>query len=68
MPPLFPEGGRYGLPADFLVSPDGIVLAAHYGMHADDQWSVDTVLSLCCRTHADPAARVPAGQQAGSAP
>jgi hypothetical protein len=23
MPALFPEGGRYGLPADFLVSPVG---------------------------------------------
>jgi peroxiredoxin len=68
MPPLFPEGGRYGLPADVLVSPDGIVLAVHYGMHADDQWSVGTVLSLCRPPHAVPAARVPAGNQAGSAP
>jgi peroxiredoxin len=49
LPPLSPEGGRYGLPADFLVSPDGIVLAAHYGKHADDQWAVDTVLSLAAR-------------------
>jgi hypothetical protein len=49
MPPLFPEGGRYGLPADILVSPDGLVLAAHYGQHADDQWSVDTVLSLAAQ-------------------
>jgi peroxiredoxin len=46
MPPLFPEGGRYGLPADFLVSPQGIVIAAHYGERADDHWSVDAVLSL----------------------
>jgi peroxiredoxin len=46
MPPLFPDGGRYGLPADLLVSPDGIVLAVHYGRHADDQWPVDTVLML----------------------
>jgi hypothetical protein len=53
MPPLFPEGGRYGLPADFLVSPDGIVLAAHYGEHADDQWSVDTVLLLAARHKAN---------------
>lgn len=49
MPPLSPEGGRYGVPADFLVSPDGIVLAAHYGDHANDQWSVDTVLLLANR-------------------
>jgi hypothetical protein len=49
MPPLFPKGGRYGLPADFLVSPDGIMLAAHYGEHADDQWPVDAVLRLAAR-------------------
>jgi len=49
MPPLLPDGGRYGLPADLLVSPDGIVLAAHYGEHADDQWSVDHVLLLASR-------------------
>jgi len=53
MPPLLPEGGRYGLPADFLVSPDGIVLAAHYGEHADDQWSVDTVLLVAARHKAN---------------
>ncbi|HET7716173.1 MAG TPA: AhpC/TSA family protein [Bauldia sp.] len=44
MPPLFPSGGRYGLPADFLVNPAGRVLAAKYGVHADDQWSVDEVI------------------------
>jgi hypothetical protein len=49
MPQLFPEGGRYGLPADLLVSPTGVVIAAHYGEHAGDQWSVDTVLSLAER-------------------
>lgn len=35
-----------GLPADFLVDPDGTVAAVHYGSHADDQWSVDEVLAL----------------------
>lgn len=35
-----------GLPADFLIDPDGTVLAAHYGRHADDQWSVDEMLRL----------------------
>ncbi len=38
-------GGRLGLPADFLIGPDGVVLAAKYGTHADDQWSVDDVLA-----------------------
>ncbi|MBN3507611.1 peroxiredoxin-like family protein [Mycolicibacterium nivoides] len=37
-------GGRLGLPADFLVAPDGVVVAAKYGSHADDQWSVDDLL------------------------
>lgn len=35
-----------GLPADFLIAPDGNVLAAHYGSHANDQWSVDELLRL----------------------
>jgi len=35
-----------GLPADFLIDPDGRVLAAHYGRHADDQWSLDELLSM----------------------
>ena len=33
-----------GLPADFLISSDGRVLACKYGSHADDQWSVDDLL------------------------
>ncbi len=43
---LSPHGGRLGLPADFLIAPDGRVMAAKYGAHADDQWSVDEVLGL----------------------
>lgn len=35
-----------GLPADFLIAPDGRLLAAHYGRHADDQWSLDELLTL----------------------
>lgn len=38
--------GSFGLPADFLVGPDGIVRALKYGVHADDQWSIDEVLAL----------------------
>jgi peroxiredoxin len=41
---LNPHGGRLGLPADFLIAPGGLVVAAKYGEHADDQWSVDEVL------------------------
>lgn len=40
-----PEGGRLGLPADFLIGGDGRVLAWKYGAHVDDQWSVDEVLA-----------------------
>jgi peroxiredoxin len=35
-----------GLPGDFLIAPDGRVLACKYGEHADDQWSVDELLGL----------------------
>lgn len=43
-------GGRLGLPADFLIAPDGRILAATYGEHAYDQWSVDHLLELATRT------------------
>lgn len=45
-PALQPHGGRFGLPADFLIAPDGRVIAHHRGVHADDQWSVDDVLAI----------------------
>jgi peroxiredoxin len=41
-----PTGGPVGLPADFLIAADGTIMAAHYGKHADDQWSVDEMLAL----------------------
>lgn len=34
-----------GLPADFLIAPDGRIVAGSYGRHADDQWTVDELLS-----------------------
>ena len=40
---------RLSMPADFLIGPDGTVLAAKYGKHADDQWSVDELLALASR-------------------
>ena len=46
----FPKGGPLGLPADFLIANGGTVAAAHYGRHADDQWSVDEMLSLARRS------------------
>ena len=47
---LLPEGGLFGLPADFLIGADGRVEAAHYGTHAYDHWSVDQVLELAARS------------------
>jgi peroxiredoxin len=40
------HGGPLGLPADFLIDPDGRVLARKYGTHAYDQWTVDELLAL----------------------
>jgi peroxiredoxin len=42
--PIKPTGGRFGLPADFLIAPDGRIAAVKYGKHAYDQWSVDELL------------------------
>lgn len=44
-------GGRFGLPADFLIAPSGRVLAAKYGEHAGDHWSVSDVISLVREQH-----------------
>jgi hypothetical protein len=40
-----PDGGRLGLPADFLIAPDGRVIAHKHGSHAYDQWPVDELLT-----------------------
>lgn len=40
-----PEGGRLGLPADFLIAPDGSIVAEKRGQHAYDQWSVAELLA-----------------------
>jgi peroxiredoxin len=37
---------RFSMPADFLIGTDGIVLAAKYGRHANDNWSVDELLAI----------------------
>lgn len=55
MPPIRPSGGSTGLPADFLIGSDGTLLAVHYGVHADDQWSVEEMLSLARRNAEDAA-------------
>jgi peroxiredoxin len=40
-----PTGGHLGLPADFLIGPDGRVVACKRGTRANDQWSVDELLA-----------------------
>jgi peroxiredoxin len=51
-PPIIHENGSLGLPGDFLIAPDGRVLASKYGAHAYDQWTVDEVLGLAKNGHA----------------
>lgn len=41
-----PTENHLGRPADFLIAPDGTIHACKYGLHADDQWSVDEMLNL----------------------
>lgn len=47
--PANPTNGNLGLPADILIDADGRIVAAKYGEHAYDQWSVDELLSLSRR-------------------
>jgi hypothetical protein len=44
LPASTQDHGRLGLPADFLIAPDGRVLASRRGQHVYDQWSVDELL------------------------
>ncbi|MFF0474177.1 peroxiredoxin-like family protein [Streptomyces sp. NPDC004284] len=52
LPARSQPAGRLGLPADFLITPDGRVAAAKYGEHAYDQWSVDELLTLAAELRA----------------
>jgi peroxiredoxin len=59
--PVYPTEHEtvFGLPADFLIAPDGRVLAVKYGKNARDQWSVDEILELA--TEGRPAEGRPTG-------
>lgn len=46
VPPIRPKEGSFGLPADFLIKSDGLVVACKYGTHAYDQWSVEELLEV----------------------
>lgn len=50
--PFTPTGGLLGLPADFLIAPDGRLAALKYGEHAYDQWTVDELLEHARLVHA----------------
>jgi hypothetical protein len=43
-----------GLPADFLIEPDGRVREAKYGRHASDHWPVDELIRLARAPEASP--------------
>lgn len=49
------QGGRLGLPGDFLIAADGRLLAVKYGAHADDQWPVDEILAHAAAATSEPA-------------
>lgn len=49
LPPLVPPD-RFGLPAEALIAPGGLIVAAKYGVHVNDQWSVDELLALAGTT------------------
>jgi hypothetical protein len=65
-PAANPRGGRFGLPADFLIASDGRVLASKYGEHAYDQWSVDELLDLAAADREPHDNPVNPGQRASS--
>lgn len=48
-PSLRPHGGRFGLPAGFLIASDGRILAVNYGEHAGDHWSACELLDQARR-------------------
>lgn len=39
------DESMFGLPADFLIDPQGKIIALKYGQHAYDQWTVDELLT-----------------------
>ena len=52
--PIQPTGGRFGLPADFLIAPDSRVAGVKYGRHAYDQWTADELLDRARPASASP--------------
>jgi hypothetical protein len=50
-----PGESALGLPADFLIGPNGELMACKYGAHADDHWSVDEILERSAGSLLSPA-------------
>lgn len=48
--PFVGGSDQTGLPADFLLDRSNVVIAARYGSHANDQWTVDELLELAVQT------------------
>lgn len=46
---LAPREDHSGKPADFLIEPGGTIVACKYGVHPDDQWTVDEMLDFARR-------------------
>ena len=44
--PFVGGSDQTGLPADIFVDRSNVIVATHYGSHANDQWDVDDVLAL----------------------
>lgn len=57
IPPVNPAGGRFGLPADFLIGCGGRIDACKYGEHVYDQWSVDELLDCASMAQKNAAGR-----------
>ena len=60
VPPLDPPGGRFGLPADFMIASGGTVTASLYGTHVDDSWSVEEALEFAAQASATSKPQEPA--------
>lgn len=50
--PFVGGADQTGLPGDFLIDRNNVIVGARYGSHANDQWSVDDVIELARTTRA----------------
>jgi hypothetical protein len=55
-----------GLPADILLDSAGVIVATHYGKHADDQWSIEELLVMVAVASKRESLAAAAGASTGS--